>query len=288
MIRSPSAPPLRSRPPARPRSRRRGPGSLYRRLKSIEYLATRDRAAAIGFVLRGPGAPVGALARIDLIRRFIAVTNRTRGYHTLAEMLEVSEHILRRARPIVVEAGCGHGSSTAKLSLAARAAGGRLLVFDSFRGLPPNRERHVHLDGRDIAFRAGAFRATLPAVQRTVARLGAPDVCSFHKGWFADTLPALAGGRWLDVVVLDVDLVESTAACVRELYPRLRPGGVLISLDGQLRATHELFTDASFWRDEVGADSPPPMRGVGEGKLVTVLAPAIAPVSVSAGAQPVR
>ena len=274
MIRSRSAP--RPRDGGAPAMLRRGPGSLYRRLKSIEYLATRDRAAALGFVLRGPGprTPAGALRRVGLIRRFTAITNATRGYHTLGEMLAVTEHILRRARPIVVEAGCGHGSSTAKLSLATRAAGGQLLVFDSFRGLPPNRERHTHLDGRGVAFRAGAFRATLPSVQRTVARLGAPEVCRFHKGWFADTLPALERGRWLDVVLLDVDLVESTRVCVRELYPRLAPGGVLLTLDGQLRATHDLLASTSFWRDEVGTDSPPVTIGLGEDKLVTVLGPA--------------
>lgn len=276
----------RSRSAPRPRSEaarvrvpdalvRRGPGSLYRRWKSLEYLATRDRAAALGFVLRGlrAGGPVGAARRIGLIGRFTAITNRTRGYHTLGEMLQVSEEILRRERPVVLEAGCGHGSSTAKLSLAARAAGGQLLVFDSFRGLPPNRERHTHLDGRDIAFRAGAFRATLPAVQRAVARLGAPEVCRFHKGWFADTLPALAREPWLDVVVLDVNLVESTRVCVRELYPRLRPGGVLFTLDGQLRATHELLGDESFWRAEVGAAPLPVVHGLGRAKLVTVVRP---------------
>ncbi|HTE54458.1 MAG TPA: TylF/MycF/NovP-related O-methyltransferase [Kofleriaceae bacterium] len=257
-------------PAARPL--RRGPGSLYRRLKSLEYLATRDRGAVARFVVGG-GAR-GLAGRIDLVRRFVAITNHTRGYHTLGEMLCVAEEILRRARPVVLEAGCGHGSSTAKLSLAARASGGQLAVFDSFRGLPANRERHTHLDGRTIAFRAGAFRATLPSVQRTVARFGAPERCTFHKGWFADTLPALEPRPHLDVVVLDVDLLDSTRVCLRELYPRLRPGGVLFTLDGQLRATHELLADDMFWRDEVGVASPPTMRGLGRAKLVTILGPA--------------
>jgi hypothetical protein len=257
---------------------RRGPGTLYRRLKSLEYLATRDRSAVLRFV--GAGGAGAALGRLDLVRRFVTITNHARGYHTLAEMLVVAEEILRRRRPRVVEAGCGHGSSTAKLSLAVRAAGGELAVFDSFRGLPPNHEHHTHLDGRAIAFRAGAFRATLPSVERTVARFGAPAVCSFHKGWFADTLPRLERGPNLDVVLLDVDLVESTRVCLRELYPRLRSGGVLITLDGQLRATHELLADAHFWRDEVGLARPPVMRGVGENKLVTVLGPgSVAPIA---------
>lgn len=246
---------------------RRGPGSLYRRWMSIRYLATRDRGDVLAF-LGDRQLPLGVGARIDLLRRFTAVTNQVRGYHTLGEMLAVSRAILARRRPVVVEAGCGHGSSTAKLSLAVRAAGGRLLVFDSFRGLPPNSEEHRHMDGRPVQFRAGAFRATLPQVRRTVERLGAAEVVSFHKGWFADTLPLLEAPP-LDVVVLDVDLVESTRVCLRELVPRLAPGGVLFTLDGQLRATHELLASAAFWRDEVGVP-PPAVEGLGAAKLLVV------------------
>jgi predicted O-methyltransferase YrrM len=256
---------------------RRGPGTLYRRLKSLEYLATRDRAAVVEFLLRGRGcAAAGPARRADLVRRFVRITNHTRGYHTLGEMLRVGDEILGRPRPRVLEAGCAHGSSTAKLSLLTRAAGGRLAVFDSFRGLPANGERHTHLDGRAIEFRPGAFRATLPSVQRTVARFGAPEVCEFHKGWFADTLPHLERGPFLDVVLLDVDLVESTRVCLRELVPRLAPGGVLFTLDGQLRATHELLADERFWRDEVGLVRSPFMQGLGHAKLVTIFAPTLA------------
>lgn len=258
--------------PARARPYRRGPGSLYRRLKSIEYLFTRDRGDVARFLVGGGARAVAG--RIDLVRRFLAITHHTRGYHTLGEILLVADEVLRRRAPAVLEAGCAHGSSTAKLSLAVRAAGGRLGVFDSFRGLPPNDERHTHLDGRAIEFRPGAFRATLPSVRRTVERLGAPEVCAFHKGWFADTLPALDPRPHLDVVLLDVDLLDSTRLCVRELYPRLRPGGVLVTLDGQLRATHELLADPAFWRDEVALPAPPPMQGLGSAKLVTIRGPA--------------
>jgi hypothetical protein len=259
-----------SAPGARPY--RRGPGSLYRRLKSIEFLLTRDRGDVARFLVGGGARALPG--RLELVRRFVSITNHTRGYHTLGEILVVADEVLRRRAPDVLEAGCAHGSSTAKLSLAVRAAGGTLGVFDSFRGLPANDERHTHLDGRVIEFRAGAFRARLPSVRRTVERFGAPEVCAFHKGWFADTLPALDPRPHLDVVLLDVDLVDSTRVCVRELYPRLRPGGVLVTLDGQLRATHELLADPAFWRDEVGLPAPPPMRGVGSAKLVTIRGPA--------------
>jgi O-methyltransferase len=135
--------------------------------------------------------------------------------------------------------------------------------------MPANAERHENIYGRRTEFRAGAFRGTARLVERTIARYGAPEVCELVKGWFADTLPGLEGP--LDVVLLDVDLVESTRTCIRWLYPRIRPGGVLLSQDGHLHATITLLRDARFWRDEVGV-TPPVMQGVGTDKLVEIAA----------------
>ncbi|MGH9391735.1 MAG: class I SAM-dependent methyltransferase, partial [Vicinamibacteria bacterium] len=233
---------------------KRGPGSLYRSLKSLEYLATRDRRAALELALARDLHGVSVSARLGLVRRFLRATNAVRGYHTLTEMLRIARAILARAgrSPVVLEAGCGYGASTAKLSLAARLAGGSLIACDSFKGIPENDERHELLDGRTTEFRPGAFHGRLASVRRTVETWGAIEVCRFEKGWFQDVLPRVEGP--LDVVVLDVDLAQSTRTCVRELWPRLRSDGVLFSLDGQLRATHELLADARFWREEVGSE----------------------------------
>ena len=249
---------------------KRGPGSLYRSFKSLEYLATRDRRAALELVLARDLHGVSIGARLGLIQRFVRATNAVRGYHTLTEMLRIARAILARTggRPAVLEAGCGYGASTAKLSLAVRLAGGSLIACDSFQGIPENDERHELMDGRTTEFRAGAFRGRLASVRRTVEAFGAPDVCRFEKGWFEDVLPRIAGP--LDVVVLDVDLVQSTRTCVKELWPRLRPDGVLFSLDGQLRATHELLADERFWRGEVGCE-PPTVGGIGSSNLLTLV-----------------
>ncbi|MEL7367538.1 MAG: TylF/MycF/NovP-related O-methyltransferase [Myxococcota bacterium] len=255
------------------RGYRRGPGSLYRKLKSLQYLATRDRSAAASFLcdvdLRAADMSGGSRlrSRFRLLRRFIHITNHVRGYHTLAEMLEVSQAILRmsgRADLTVVEAGAGYGSSTAKLSWAVAEAGGRLLVFDSFRGIPPNDEVHRHLDGRQVVFRRGAFTGRLAAVRRTIERFGVPEVCEFHKGWFEDTLADFTTP--VDIALLDVDLLSSTQTCLRALYPRLRQGGAVFSQDGHLEAIVALMRDAEFWAS-LGV-AKPQIRGLGTAKLL--------------------
>jgi hypothetical protein len=248
------------------RTSRRGTGTWYRRGQSLRFALTRDRAAIAGFVARARGA-ADLRRRLGLLWAFERTTHAVRGYHTLTEMLAVTEAILARPGARVVEAGAGKGSSTAKLSLAVRAVGGRLDVFDSFRGLPDNREVHRNLDGREIRFRAGAFTGRLRAVERVVAEYGAIEVCRFHKGWFADTLPGFAGE--VDVALFDVDLLESTRVCLRYIVPRLTAGGVAFSQDGHLEAVVALLADAAFWREEAGIE-PPRVTGAGTRKLIEI------------------
>ncbi len=251
---------------------RKGPGTPYRKLQSLRFVATRDRAAVLSFLTEPYPIALSLGTRLRLLRDFVHVTNHVRGYHTLAELLTVADRILRLADRddlIVVEAGAGSGASTAKLSLVTKLAGGRLFVFDTFRGIPENDERHELLDGRALTFEKGAFRGRLGAVKRRVATYGAPDVCTFEKGLFDDTLPRFEGH--VDVALLDVDLIASTRTCVRTLFPRMREGGALFSQDGHLRATVELFRDEAFWRDEVGVEAPE-MVGFGVAKMIEVRA----------------
>src|SRR5687768_7366517 len=223
---------------------RRNTGSLYRKLASIHFMMTRDRRAVIDFLRAHYPIALSLTDRIRLLRDFTRTTNAVRGYHTLAEILTVCDRIFRRAGTpnlTVVEAGAGSGSSTAKLSLATKIAGGRLIIFDSFKGIPPNGEQHRLLDGRELVFREGAFRGRLAAAKRVVETYGAIDVCEFHKGLFADTLPSFK--QRVHVVLLDVDLIASTRTCTERLFPLLEPGGVLFSQDGHLQATVELYSD---------------------------------------------
>ena len=249
---------------------RRGPGTLYRRVQSLRFLVTRDRQAVLDFLRARWPLPVPLAARLGLVARFLAITNAVRTYHTQAELLTVASAILARAgRPdlTVVEAGCGKGGSTAKLSLVVRLAGGHLHVFDSFRGIPPNDEEHVTLWGTPVRFRAGAFRARRRGVERVLARYGATGVVTLHKGWFEDTLAQF--DLPVDVALLDVDLRSATRTCLRRLLPRLRPGGIVFSQDGHLRAIVELLADPQFWRDEVGIAAPQ-IDGLGCRKLIAI------------------
>lgn len=248
----------------------RGPGSLYRKLKSLQLLATRDRRAALSFLAARYPLDLPLRERLQFLARLVETTNAVRCWHTQAEILAVVDAVFERAGTpglTVVEAGAAKGASTAKLSLAAARAGGRLIVFDSFRGLPKNEERHTRLDGSPVVFFGGAFPGRLPSVQRVVERFGAPRACEWRKGWFEETMPGFA--EPIDVALLDVDLLSSTRTCLKHLFPRVRPGGVVFTQDGHLRAIVDLLASERFWREEVGV-APPRIDGLGERKMLAL------------------
>ncbi len=243
--------------------RKAGLRSFGRWVETIRFALGRDRQE-IGRFIRSSHLECSLAARLRLLGRLAWVTDNVRGYHGNGEMLRVGAAILGRSPPVVIEAGCGYGASTAKLSWFVAEAGGELWVFDSFRGIPDNDEVHQNLDGRRVLFKKGAFRGRERAVQRTVETYGRAEVCRWVKGDFADTLHEAPVA---DVILLDVDLVRSTRTCVRELFPRLRRGGVMFSQDGHLKATVDLLGNAEFWRAEVGT-SQPVIAGLGSAKLL--------------------
>jgi O-methyltransferase len=126
-------------------------------------------------------------------------------------------------------------------------------VADSFQGFP---KPEVEADGYDLsADLAGCDFLAVPLeeVKDTFARLGCERGVRFVPGFFQDTLPALAGGRW-SVIRLDGDTYDSVRIAMESLYPGLSPGGYLIvddyaSLD-QCRAATDDF------RSEHGITEP--------------------------------
>jgi O-methyltransferase len=175
----------------------------------------------------------------------------------------------------IVEAGCFKGGSSAKFSWLAKHTGRVLHIFDSFQGLPENQEAHgTGLFGYDLsgAFDTGEYCGTLEDVQHNMRKFGCANVCRYHKGWFEESLPEFQ--EEIAAAYLDVDLASSTRTCLKYIYPRLLPGGVLISQDGHVPLVVEIFEDASFWQEELGC-APPEILGLRTDKLLTIRKPAI-------------
>ncbi len=112
-------------------------------------------------------------------------------------------------------------------------------VFDTFEGLPPP-------SGSDVPrYKPSQYYCSLESVQQYLKDY--PNV-HFYKGLFPETAKGLEDKKFC-FVHIDVDLYESTKACLDWFYPRLLPGAILISHDYSLLAgVRAAFTE--FFADK--------------------------------------
>lgn len=117
------------------------------------------------------------------------------------------------------EVGCFQGAST---RLICEAKGNKPLhVFDTFEGLPLSSapDRGIHDEGQ--------YACSLDSVRTYLKDY---ENVHFYKGRFPGTSGPIVD-RKFSFVHCDVDLYESTLGCLEFFYPRLMPGGVLLSHD---------------------------------------------------------
>lgn len=177
------------------------------------------------------------------------------------------EHLLLSSRLLslpkdlegdVIECGCFKGSSTSTLSRACRMVGRRLIVCDSFDGLPEVAEHdktHVSLHaGRYESYRQGEYRGAIDEVRSNVERCGDIGVCSFVKGYFEQTLPTVSGPFALGF--LDVDLHESLRTCLEHLWPQLSEGAYLYTHEAKQLDYVARFFDQPWWQSVLGQSAP--------------------------------
>jgi O-methyltransferase len=205
--------------------------------------------------------------RKQLCSRYLRAHLGIHCIHTHAEMFAVASAIFdtpTRVDGVVVEAGCFKGGSTVKLSIAAKLAHRKLVVFDSFAGLP-NPKSSDRMD-----FYKTEYAGPLDEVRDNVKRYGEISACEFRKGWFSDTMPSFT--EPIAVAFVDADLSDSVRTCLKYLYPLLVPGGVIFSHDGHVPTCVAVMQDRTFWRDEVGVEAPL-IPGLGKEKFLRIEKP---------------
>jgi hypothetical protein len=128
----------------------------------------------------------------------------------------------------VLECGCFKGFSSCCLSWACSYLGRRLIVADSFQGLPPEASQDY--------YRPGEFKGAFEEVQDNLRSLGRPETVDFVRGFFSDSLPGF--DRRLAMIWMDVDLHSSAVDVLTHTFDSVVDGGVIFS--------HELFDGRDF------------------------------------------
>ena len=211
---------------------------------------------------------VGLLAKIKLLRAVMRNSIQPSSASSFQELVSVVRQVLKvpiEMEGVVGEFGCFKGMSTASLSLVCALTKRKLIVFDSFEGLPEPREDATirNLVGRPTIYSKGDYCGTLSEVQDNVRRWGDTSVCEFVSGYFSDTLPTRSQQERFVTVFEDADLPSSVRDVLTYAWPRLHLGCPFFSHEAQDYEVVELFFDRSFWRNL--NSSPPGFIGSGVG-----------------------
>lgn len=231
-----------------------------------------DLFSCVKFLLKKFPNNVTFNKKIFIVKSIYRISSNIECPHTQQEIISFIQAILlipNHVKGCIVEAGSFKGGSAVKFSIAAKIAQRRLLLFDSFEGLPENIEPHREdIVGEEISFPSGSYYGTLDEVKRNIAMYGNIEVCEFIKGWFDDTMPKFS--EPIAAIYLDVDLASSTRTCLKYLYPLLITGEVLYSQDGYFPLVIDVFNNDKFWEEEVGCPKPY-IDGLGKERLIKII-----------------
>jgi O-methyltransferase len=180
-------------------------------------------------------------------------------FETVCNSYKLALHAIKEGLPgAFVECGVAWGSQVGAMGYACKQAGVRrdLWLYDSFKGIPmagpkdtcqPGAGKIKHdvslpLRQRLRGIGPGQNRS-LPKVKAYLTAWGISlEWCTFVPGWFQDTV-AVRQPKQIAILRLDGDLYESTAVCLKYLYPLVVKGGFVIvddyALTGCRRAVHE-------------------------------------------------
>ncbi len=145
---------------------------------------------------------------------------------------EAIKSILRERVPgDLIETGVWRGGACILMRGILKAYGDtsrRVFLADSFAGLPKPDAAKYPSDAGDRHHHFDFLAVSMEEVQENFRKYGLLDSqVVFLKGWFKDTLPS-APLRELALMRLDGDMYESTMDALKNLYPKLAPGGFCI------------------------------------------------------------
>ena len=168
------------------------------------------------------------------------------------ELLNIWQHarLLKEHGGAFAEVGAFGGDSA---EIVCRTKGDRhFYIFEAFGGLPSP------TSGIDNRFRLGLFASGEKALRR---RLQHYTNTSVIAGYFPDTADCILHEKF-SLVHIDLDLYEPTYAALKFFYPRLLPGGRII--------THDYSQAEGVWRavDDFLADKREVVEGMGSTQAV--------------------
>lgn len=212
---------------------------------------------------------------VGLAQKLKLALSMARNYRRITTGSYVIEHLVMASQILrvpnsvvgcVVECGSFKGGSATNLSLVCALCNRELHIFDSFQGLPEpsiGDQEHILVALHQVhTYAKGSWKGTLEEVRENITKYGRIEVCHFHVGYFAETLPAIKEPCVL--VFADVDLRGSLETCLRYLWPLLQDECYFFTHEAPHAEIASLFFSEAWWNSTLRS-RPPGLLGAGTG-----------------------
>ena len=223
------------------------------------------------FIKNGIKSKWNENVRKKIVERFEAIDRGMPIASTPTDGLFLAEALLStEAEGSVIECGCFSGGSTTKLSIVAKILNKRLYVFDSFEGLPivdqyNLKDYHLKRNSEEWGnWTAGRYASKLDNTKYNVEKYGEISVCTFHKGWFNNTLNEENLPDKICFAFTDVDIPSSARECLIAIWPKLTDGSIYFTHDVAYIKVLQALLDGNLWREAI-KEFPPILFGSGSG-----------------------
>lgn len=203
---------------------------------------------------------VGVLRKLWLLWESIVSVVCVRGATSWVEHIVLMQGVLDVPISLegdVLEVGCYQGRSAVSLSCACALTGRRLVICDTFAGLPaPGRDESVfNLQSSEKTwYGAGQYVGKLDEVKNNIRRHGRLDVCEFVPGRAEETL-SVRPGKYV-LIFEDVDLPSVVKSIVLKTWRQLAFGCKFFTHEAPDYPVAQLFYDREWWQENLNVGAP--------------------------------
>lgn len=198
--------------------------------------------------------------RSRLVMLFETIDKNVKCEHSPAEAYYQADYILRKQhiQGPIVEFGCYAGGMSCKLSHVAEIVDKKLILFDSFQGLPKDAiyqpyEKNLAFLGQ---FKKNQFSCSLVQAQINLQKYGMFFLCEFVEGIIEETLPAKNINP--AHVFIDVDIIETAKFIIENIYNKTNCK-TIFTHEACLVDYVDAITDDGWWEETI--KKPKPVRG---------------------------
>jgi hypothetical protein len=199
--------------------------------------------------------------RINIVNRIVKILANVKSATNLNVHLTLIKRILEiplnKENSYLVEAGCYYGATSCTMSIAAKILNKKLIIYDSFLGLPDDDEKELkiydHLKVKGY-YKKGMYSGPRKKVENSIKKYGEFDKCIFREGAFEHTMKDHS--ERICFLFIDVDLKSSTKTTISYLWPYVSDNHYIYTDDSCDLGVVKLWFDDNWWIKKFSCSSP--------------------------------